>query len=273
MHVMTKRFALGAIVLGSVCALAETADGQLLRGRRARVAARNAASVDPCCYAGATTVGAAYSGAAFSGAEYAPGVVTAGFSQPQYYPSAVTYGAANPCCPQGGASIGYGGAQFRYGYGASMYFPSPSYGAQPIYGGGYPQPMPYAGGIHQAGYPQGHHSGAIPTGGIVPGQLPTRPDGTLVESPRPGDAAAVESKAVKIQDGSFEPADLEVKTGTTVKWTNDGQKPHTVTSDKGDWGSGELANGQTFTATFTKPGTFEYHCKLHPDMKAKITVK
>ena len=106
---------------------------------------------------------------------------------------------------------------------------------------------------------------AIPS---VPGQLPTRPaEGTT------GDTAAVESKAVKILDGSFEPADLEVKAGTTVKWTNDGKKPHTVTSDKGDWGSGELANGQTFTATFTKPGTFEYHCKLHPDMKAKITVK
>ena len=59
-----------------------------------------------------------------------------------------------------------------------------------------------------------------------------------------------------------------------MKWTNDGKKPHTVTSDKGDWGSGELANaGGTFAATFTKPGTFDYHCKLHPDMKAKITVK
>jgi plastocyanin len=82
-----------------------------------------------------------------------------------------------------------------------------------------------------------------------------------------------ESKAIKINDGSFEPPDMSVKVGTTVKWTNDGKKPHTVTSDKGDWGSGELAEGQTFTATFTKAGTFEYHCKLHPDMKAKITVK
>lgn len=263
MHVLTKRFALGAIVLGSVCALAETADAQLLRGRRARVAARTAEFVDPCCYTSATTIGAAYTGAG-----YGP-VMTAGFEQPQYSPSAMTYGAVNPCCPQTG-SIMYGGAQFRYGYGASSYFPSPSYGT-PVQGG-YPQPMPYAGGIHQAGYPQGHASGAIPAGGIVPGQLPTRPS-DATEAPRPGDATSLESKAVKIQDGSFEPSDLEVKVGTTIKWTNDGQKPHTVTSDKGDWGSGELANGQTFTATFTKPGTFEYHCKLHPDMKAKVTVK
>ena len=101
----------------------------------------------------------------------------------------------------------------------------------------------------------------------MPSPLPTRPDGTT------GDSKAVDAKLVKILDGSFEPADLEIKVGTTVKWTNDGKKPHTVTADKQDWGSNELAPGQTFTATFTKAGTFEYHCKLHADMKAKITVK
>ena len=111
--------------------------------------------------------------------------------------------------------------------------------------------MLYAGGIHPAWATEGHHSGD-PAGGLVPGHMPTRPaEGTT------GDTAAVESEAVKILDGSFEPADFEVKAGTTVKWINDGKKPHTVTSDKGDWGLGELANGQAFTATFTKPGTFD----------------
>jgi plastocyanin len=258
MRVLTTRFALGALVFGSVLVTADTAAAQLLPGRRARVAARHAAYADPCCQqAGYVTAGAAYGAG--------PGLIQpASYSQPAYYPSATTYG--NPCCP-GTGSVIYGGTQFRYGYGASMYFPSPSYGA-PAYGG-YAQPMPYAGGIHTSGY--GTHPGAIPDGGIVPGQLPTRSvDAT--DPVRP-DAGAVESKAVKILDGSFEPADLEVKVGTTVKWTNDGKKPHTVTSDRADWGSGELAGGQTFTATFTKPGSFEYHCKLHPDMKAKITVK
>jgi plastocyanin len=248
MHVLTTRFALGALVFGTVLATADTAAAQLLPGRRARLAARQAAFVDPCCNAGATTIGAAYPGAV------AGPIAPASYAQPTYYPSATTYG--NPCCA-GAGSVIYGGTRFRYGYGATMYFPSPGYG-------GYAQPMPYAGGIHTAGY----ESGAIPAGGIVPGQLPTRP----ADATTP-DAAAVESKAIRIQDGSFEPADLEVKVGTTVKWTNDGKKPHTVTSDRGDWGSGELAAGQTFTATFTKPGSFEYHCKLHPDMKAKITVK
>ena len=47
----------------------------------------------------------------------------------------------------------------------------------------------------------------------------------------------------------------------------------TVTSDKDDWGSGEIPPGGEFTATFTKAGTFDYHCKLHKDMKGTIIVK
>jgi len=274
MRVLTTRFALGALVFGSVLATADTASGQLLPGRRARVAARTAAYVDPCCppTAAVTTVGATYGAPVTTGATYvAPpmaGVVQpAAYSQPMAYPAAnVAY--VDPCCPQGGvtyassvsnqSSAVYRRGLFRRGARAAAYAPAPV---------SYAQPMPVAGGAYQAGYPQGHVTGAVPAGGIVPGQLPTRPaEGTT------GDAA-IETKTAKILDGSFEPLDLEVKVGTTVKWTNEGQKPHTVTSDKGDWGSGELANGQTFTATFTKAGTFEYHCKLHPDMKAKITVK
>ena len=126
----------------------------------------------------------------------------------------------------------------------------------------YSQPV-YAAptGVYQAGYTTGYtpgySSGIVPAGGVpltMPTPVPTRP----------GDAAAVEATAVKITDESFAPEDLNLKVGSAVKWTNDGKKPHTVTSDRNDWGSSELAPGQTFTATFTKVGTFEYHCKLHP---------
>jgi len=257
MRVLTTRLALGALTLGAVCALADTAQAGPLRRLFGRGAAYGAGygagyGADACCDSG-YGAGGMYGGA-----------VGVGYAQPGVYPAG-GYATATPCCGQ--STYAYGGANFRTGYGASMYFPS----------GGYAQPMPYAGGgIYQAGYPQGYQqgypSGAIPAGGIVPGQLPTRSHEGAHEG-TPGDNNPAESKAIKINDGSFEPADMSVKVGTTVKWTNDGKKPHTVTSDKGDWGSGELAEGQTFTATFTKAGTFEYHCKLHPDMKAKITVK
>ena len=73
---------------------------------------------------------------------------------------------------------------------------------------------------------------------------------------------------------SFTPATLSIKAGTQVKWLNTSDASHTVTSDTpGVFGSpGNLTQNQTFTFTFSKAGTFPYHCSIHPYMKAKITV-
>jgi plastocyanin len=58
-----------------------------------------------------------------------------------------------------------------------------------------------------------------------------------------------------------------------VKWVNNGQHNHTVTATDGSWDSGNIAPGQTFTRTFTAPGTFSYKCSLHPQkMEGKVTV-
>jgi plastocyanin len=82
---------------------------------------------------------------------------------------------------------------------------------------------------------------------------------------------------VTIQDFSFKPATLTVKAGTTVTWINSGPSAHTVTSDTmvfqsanlsgptaGDaYGGGGMA-GASFQFTFNTPGTYAYHCSLHP---------
>ncbi|HEY9013595.1 MAG TPA: plastocyanin/azurin family copper-binding protein [Gemmatimonadales bacterium] len=70
---------------------------------------------------------------------------------------------------------------------------------------------------------------------------------------------------VTIQDFSFSPASLTITAGTTVHWMNNGPSAHTTTSDTGIWDSGILnAPGGSFDFTFTQPGTFPYHCRLHP---------
>jgi len=228
MRVLTTRLALGALVLGSVCALADSAQAGPLRRLFGRGGNAGYASTG---YYG----GAGYYGAANPCCD--GGMVGAAYAQPAYYPQS-TIAPATPCCGQ--SNYVYGGANFRSGYGATMYFPSQGYG--------YAQPMPYATGGYQAGYPQGYASGAIPAGGLVPGELPTRPqEGTATDS-SPADA-----KKVKITDGSFEPADVNINVGTTVKWTNDGKKPHTVTSDKGDWGSEELATARRSPRPLPRP--------------------
>ena len=81
----------------------------------------------------------------------------------------------------------------------------------------------------------------------------------------PAPAASVGAKTVKIAigDNSFEPKKLTVSVGTTIVWTNAGQRPHTVTADNGAFTSGNMDKGATFTFTFTKAGTFPYYCEYH----------
>lgn len=80
------------------------------------------------------------------------------------------------------------------------------------------------------------------------------------------------SGSVTISDFQFTPATLQVSQGTTVTWTNNGPSSHTSTSDAGAWDSGTLSPGKSFSLKFNTPGSFTYHCSIHPSMKASITV-
>ena len=81
-----------------------------------------------------------------------------------------------------------------------------------------------------------------------------------------------EGKAT-IANFGFEPKELKLKTGSTVDWTNKDDTAHTVTSDSEAFGSPLMDTGQSFRYTFKKPGTFSYHCKLHPTMTGIVLVE
>lgn len=85
-------------------------------------------------------------------------------------------------------------------------------------------------------------------------------------------AASGGPSAVTIQGYAFGPSTLTVAVGTTVTWTNQDAVKHTVTANDGSFDGGPLSNGQTFSQTFAKAGTYAYHCKIHPSMTATITV-
>jgi plastocyanin len=87
-------------------------------------------------------------------------------------------------------------------------------------------------------------------------------------------AAPVAANAVTIKGFAFSPAAITVKVGTTVTWTNQDADAHTVTSqnNSGPLSSAALNTGQTFSYTFTKPGTYAYLCTIHPFMTATVTV-
>jgi plastocyanin len=77
---------------------------------------------------------------------------------------------------------------------------------------------------------------------------------------------------VTIVDFAFQPAFVAVSAGSTVSWFNAGGAPHTVTSDTGAFDSGTLGPGGSFSVTFSTPGTYTYHCAIHPSMVGTVQV-
>lgn len=71
----------------------------------------------------------------------------------------------------------------------------------------------------------------------------------------------------------FDDETIEIPVGTTVEWKNGDQLPHTVTADYNAFDSGTLERGQVWRFTFTQPGSYAFHCTLHPFMKGTIVVK
>jgi plastocyanin len=85
--------------------------------------------------------------------------------------------------------------------------------------------------------------------------------------------AAADKQEVTIKEFAFHPKTLEISAGSTVTWTNADGDTHTVTSSNGAFTSPALDSGETFSQTFTAPGTYNYFCALHPHMTAQVIVK
>jgi plastocyanin len=77
---------------------------------------------------------------------------------------------------------------------------------------------------------------------------------------------------VIIEGFRFVPDAVSVSAGDTVRWTNNDSADHTSTSDGPGWDSGPIVPGTSFRHEFTSPGTFAYHCALHPSMTGTVTV-
>ena len=84
--------------------------------------------------------------------------------------------------------------------------------------------------------------------------------------------AATATNAGTIKGFSFQPEVLKVKVGAKVTWTNDDTVAHTVTADTNSFDSGNLQPAGSFSFTFTRPGTYAYHCSIHPSMHGSVVV-
>ncbi len=84
--------------------------------------------------------------------------------------------------------------------------------------------------------------------------------------------SAQAGNAVEIKNFQYTPNNQTVPVGTTVTWTNNDQPPHTATARDGSFDTGTLTTGQSKAITLDKAGTFEYYCRIHPEMTSMITV-
>ena len=79
--------------------------------------------------------------------------------------------------------------------------------------------------------------------------------------------------AVTISGFAFDPAEITVKAGDTVTWTNQDSVQHKVVSDNGIFEGPAIGQGMTYSFTFATAGTYTYHCGIHPSMKGTVTVQ
>jgi plastocyanin len=105
-------------------------------------------------------------------------------------------------------------------------------------------------------------------------------DSPSPESPSPAPTPGGPSSSITIPVGAellgnraFMPAELTVAVGTTVTWMNTDSESHTSTSNAAGWNSGIVAPRGQFSVAFQTPGTFSYHCAIHPGMVGTVVVR
>jgi len=94
---------------------------------------------------------------------------------------------------------------------------------------------------------------------------------STASEPAPSGAAA-KSEKVQIAEFTYEPDPVVVQAGGKVIWQNEDSAPHTATADDGSFDTGTIAEGKLGSATFKDPGTFTYHCEIHPTMHGTVEV-
>lgn len=76
---------------------------------------------------------------------------------------------------------------------------------------------------------------------------------------------------VSITDTGYSPATLSVKAGTAVRFVNNGTTKHTASDDAGDWGTGTLNPGESFSKYFKSAASLNFH-DAYSSAKATISI-
>ena len=121
---------------------------------------------------------------------------------------------------------------------------------------------------------------ALAAGAAVSVILGTSPVAAAPPAPSVGEArltAAAPTPAVgpriEITKHAFSLLTVTVRAGATVTWINHDDDVHTVVSSTALFRSPGLDTDDSFSYRFTKPGTYQYFCTLHPLMVGTVIVR
>jgi len=85
-------------------------------------------------------------------------------------------------------------------------------------------------------------------------------------------AGATGTVTVTIKDFKFAPQPVTAKVGDVITWTNSDSAPHSATLDNGACDTDTINVGASASLVFSAPGTYTYHCKIHPTQMKDYTI-
>jgi len=110
-------------------------------------------------------------------------------------------------------------------------------------------------------------------GGLAVGLAAGGTQVRLLSSSGVGDVVIVQGASSSTNSQFYTPQSFTVKAGGSVTWVNRDASTHTVTDTNGAFDSGNIASGGNYEFAFTKAGTYQYYCTIHPWMKGTIVVQ
>ena len=85
----------------------------------------------------------------------------------------------------------------------------------------------------------------------------------------PATGQSAQTTDIKVDNFTFSPETLTVAANSTVTWTNKDDVPHVIASTDGLFRSKGLDTDDHYSFKFSKPGTYNYFCAIHPKRTGK----
>lgn len=100
------------------------------------------------------------------------------------------------------------------------------------------------------------------------------PTTTTTEQSKPEQEDKLAENIVEIKNFAYQPASITIKAGETITWTNKDSVGHSATADDGKtFDTGVLSQNESKSVTFDTPGTYNYYCIPHPNIKGVVVVE